>query len=92
MTPLNEAIVELQLVADQSYARGMALLLQHEEGALRPHAMDDHQTQVVGELLDAIDRIKPGLGTTLMQAMYPLVAPELLALHGPRAKPEHCNG
>ncbi len=32
---------------------------------------EDLRTQAIGELLDAIDRIDPGLGTRLLLAMYP---------------------
>lgn len=31
----------------------------------------DHRTESIAHLLDAIDRIEPGLGTRLMFALYP---------------------
>jgi hypothetical protein len=36
-----------------------------------PAEMEDHRTWVMGELLDTLDRIQPGIGDTLMAAMYP---------------------
>jgi hypothetical protein len=48
------------------------LLLRMSEGeALTHDCLTDHRTEVVGELLDTIDRIDPGLGETLMRAMFP---------------------
>lgn len=73
MTPLSHAITELRLAVDRAYGRGTALLLRNEEGpAVTQSQLQDHRTEITGDLCDALDRIQPGLGSTLLAAMYPL--------------------
>ena len=64
MSPFTDPVLELRLVAERAEFPVF--------DAATPHArLEDHRTDVLGELLDAIDRIDPGLGTRLLHAMYP---------------------
>lgn len=78
MMPLNLATQELRLAVDRAHSRGTALLLvAAENGQRQPHlALEDHRTQVVGDLCETLDLIDPGLGKKLLHALYPFTAEE----------------
>lgn len=77
MSPLTFATTELRLVLHHAGTRSLQMLISHAEGRPASHsALEDHRTQTVGELLDAIDRIDPGLGAALMKVMYPYTGTE----------------
>lgn len=64
--PLTPTVVELRLVAQQAAASLAAL-----GPAPTASDLEDHRTAVMGELLDALDRVDCGLGTRLMLVLYP---------------------
>lgn len=49
---------------------------------------EDHRTDIIGELLGALDRIDPGLGTRLQQALYPRSAAHLSSQAASRRVPK----
>ena len=63
MSPLPEAVTELRLVVDRA-ANGIATLR-------RGQSVEDFRTETIADLLDAMDRIDPYLGTKLMLVIYP---------------------
>lgn len=66
MLPLTEAVIEVRIVAHNA-ERALANL-----GTSPKHGdLEDHRTAALCELLDAFDRLDPGLGTRLMLALYP---------------------
>ena len=67
MQPYTDPVLELRLVVMEAEARAASLL---PANATHPQ-MEDHRTELIGELLEALDRIDRGLGTRLMLAMYP---------------------
>lgn len=77
MTPVNAALAELLLAVRQAEQRGVAVLLRAaaDAGPGQPlfafGILEDHRVEVAGDLADAMDRIQPGLGGRLMQAMFP---------------------
>jgi hypothetical protein len=71
--PLNAAVAELRLCAD----RAACMAQQRRPLFAAGLGIEDHRTQVIGELLDALDRVDPGLGDTLLHAMYPHAAAAL---------------
>lgn len=69
MSPFTDPVLELRLVAHKAETAASAASM-----AQASHAdMEDHRAAVLGDLLDAIDRIDPGLGSRLLRAMYPRV-------------------
>ncbi len=73
MSPVNTTIAELRLVVDQATARCVAMQAQIGAGIKpTPDAFSDHRTEIVGELIDCLDRVDPGLGGKLLHALYPL--------------------
>lgn len=68
MTPLNVAITELRVTCVVAEAAARQVPRQAIE-------LDHHRTSIVGALLDALDRIDPGLGERYLRAMYPHVQP-----------------
>lgn len=67
MSPFTDAVTELRLVAHKAEAAVAAVL----QGRATHMDLEDHRTAVLGELLDAVDHIEPGLGDRLLKAMYP---------------------
>lgn len=78
MTPLNQARTELRLAVLQAEGRahGWAELPTAQECGYDVYAAraEDHRVAVLGDVADALDRIDPGLGSRLMQALYPELA------------------
>lgn len=66
MQPYTDPVLELRLVVQKAEAKAAALPEQPSHGQF-----EDHRTEVIGELLEALDRIDRSLGTRLMLAMYP---------------------
>lgn len=70
MSPFTDPVLELRLVAQKAEEAASAASI-----AQASHAdMEDHRAAVLGDLLDAIDRIDAGLGARLLRAMYPRAA------------------
>jgi hypothetical protein len=69
MTPFTDPVLELRLVAHKAEAAMAAVLA----GSATHLDLEDHRTAVLGELLDAVDRIDPGLGNRLLHALYPVL-------------------
>lgn len=67
MTPHNQLVAELLLVAEAAEAKAQGI--RATPGKLPFGAAEDHSAEVMGDLLDAIDRVQPGLGTRLHLAM-----------------------
>lgn len=68
MTPLSAAHTELALCITHIEKRHEALRAK----GLREHlAWEDHRTEAIGDLWEAMDRIDAGLGTRLFLALYP---------------------
>ena len=69
MAPLSAAVTELRLVVGRAEARAVG----HPGFRIneRPVCAEDLRTETVADLLDAMDRIEPGLGTRLQLVMYP---------------------
>lgn len=69
MMPFDAAVMELRLATQKAETAASAASI-----AQASHAdMEDHRAAVLGDLLDAIDRIDHGLGSRLLRAMYPRV-------------------
>lgn len=77
MTPLTLPQLELRLAVQKAETRAAGL----RAGASHPD-LEDHRTEAVADLLDAIDRIDCGLGTRMLLAMYP----KACAMHGERRR------
>lgn len=71
MTPMNQAVTELLLAVESAEARAEAYLDENDHATDHNGRLTDHRTEVAGDLCDALDRIVPGMGQRLMQAMYP---------------------
>ena len=69
MTPLTEAVTELRLVVDRAEARAVGF--PGFRINQRPLCFEDLRTETVADLMDAMDRIEPGLGTRLQLVLYP---------------------
>ena len=76
MTPHNQLVAELLLVAEGAEVK--AQRVRSAPGAPAFGVVEDHRAEVLGDLLDAIDRVQPGLGTRLHLAMNPLTTEEEL--------------
>ena len=62
MTTMSHAVMEMRQVV----ARAEARLKTRKEVCA-----EDHRTETVGDLMEALDRVDPGLGQRLLVAMYP---------------------
>lgn len=72
MNPRNHAQEELATCALRCLQRGTGLLAARMAGMpISAGDLEDHRTEVIGELLDALNRAQPGLGDTFQAAMYP---------------------
>lgn len=72
MNPHSHLATEVLLVLDK--AEALAATLQQRKAAgevINPLSLEDHRTEVLGELFDAIERVHPGVATRLQAAMYP---------------------
>lgn len=69
MTPLSEAATELRLVVDRAEARAVGFPGFRINA--KPLCAQDFRIEIVADLLDAMDRIEPGLGTRLLLVLYP---------------------
>lgn len=77
MTPHTQLVAELLLVADKADMKAAHLRATRDAGGNVPYGVtEDHRTEMLGDLLDAIDRGHPGLGTRLQTAMHPLTTDE----------------
>jgi hypothetical protein len=72
----TQLCTELHLFADQAEAKACAIRASAAAGPLPYGTEEDHRVEMLGELLDAIDRVHPGLGTKLFLAMSPLSTAE----------------
>ena len=77
MTPLSLAHTELRLFVQQAEAahRALALADQMRAAAQWPASLDgweDLRIVSIASLWDTLDRIEPGLGLRLMQALFPV--------------------
>lgn len=80
MSPFTDPALELRLVAQKAERAAQAVSL----GQASHLDLEDHRTAVLGDLLDAVDRIEPGLGSRLLHAMYPGIR---TVEHGERRAP-----
>lgn len=64
MIPLSEAVLELRLVVAQAEDLAPGLCASHGH-------LEDFRTETYAHLMDALDRVDPGLGTRLLLALYP---------------------
>lgn len=72
MNPRTHATEELAACALRCLQRSTGLLAGHMAGVpISASDLKDHRTEVIGELLDALNRAQPGLGDTFLAAMYP---------------------
>lgn len=73
MIARSPAHASLQLMVQKAERRAAVVLHQLETSRPSTHQahLQDHRTAVAGDLADEMDLIEPGLGTRLMQAMYP---------------------
>jgi hypothetical protein len=79
MTPITPAIAELLLAMHTAKRRAcdFALHCAQRYGSdpcsdFWPEGeLSDHRVAVAGDLAEALDKIHPGMGTDLMQALYP---------------------
>lgn len=77
MTPYNALVTELLLAADKADGRAAQLREKHDAGLEIPFGtLEDNRAELIGDLLEAIDRVQPGLGTRLLNAMHPLTSDE----------------
>jgi hypothetical protein len=75
MNPHTDPQIELVLAVESAEHRALALMQgagKHHK-ALTADQLHDHRCAAAGDVCDAIDRIKPGLGMRLMQAIFPEV-------------------
>lgn len=72
MNPHTSLVAELYLMVVKAEAKAEVLRARHTAGeAFEQGVLDDHRTEVLGELLDAIERSEPELGRRIQAAMYP---------------------
>lgn len=72
MNPRTHAQEELATCALRCLQRSTGLLAGHMAGvSISAGDLEDHRTEVIGELLEALNRVQPGLGDTFQAAMYP---------------------
>jgi len=69
MAPLSATQTELSICVAHIVKRSDALSAR----ALQPgHSeWEDHRTEAMADLTEAVDRIEPGLGSRLFMALYP---------------------
>ncbi|MDP2008215.1 MAG: hypothetical protein Q8K45_21295 [Rubrivivax sp.] len=72
MTPHAALIAELYLVATNAEAAAVVFRAAHGAAPVPFGRLEDHRTQVLGDLLDAIESVEPGLGKRLHDAMDPI--------------------
>lgn len=96
MTPIHPLLAEVYLAVQQAELRAEAWRCdhgKHETGTLDMDALDDHQVAVAGDLADALDNMRSGLGLRFMRALYPHLdfkdIPEVQALHTFLSLPDH---
>lgn len=76
MTSLNDAVLELRLAVAQIAQRELPPGAKYAE-------REDLRTEALVTLLDALDRIDPGLGELAMAVLYPgVAAPDALVSGG----------
>ena len=76
MTPHNQLVAYLLLVAEAAEAKAQGI--RAIPGKPPFGTAEDHSAEVMGNLLDAIDRVQPGLGTRLHLAMNLLSSGEVV--------------
>lgn len=72
MTPHSLLTAELHLVLANAQASAEHMRQVNELDPVPPGVLEDHRTEVLGEIFSAIDRVSPGLGEALQVATYPL--------------------
>lgn len=77
MNPHTQLVAELLLVADKAETKAQDIRYVRDLGGNVPYGTcEDHRTEIWGDVLEAIDRSHPGLGTRLQNAMHPLTLDE----------------
>ena len=72
MNPHTQLASEVLLTLHK--AEGMAAVLKQRQAAgesISDLSLEDHRTEILGELFDGIERCNPGVATRLQVAMYP---------------------
>jgi hypothetical protein len=69
-----DARAELALCAQRSVCAAMRLQTKvMERGVALTHRdLEDHRSQILGDLLTTLDTVSPGMGEAFMAAMHPL--------------------
>lgn len=77
MNPDPTLVAELRLVLINAEADALILRAARDAGRQVPDGtLEDHRTNVLGEVLTAIESAVPGMGNRLQAAMYPFTANE----------------
>jgi hypothetical protein len=64
--PLQSAVTDLRIAVEK--IERLVAALPHDASH---QDLEDHRTECVAEILDALDQVSPGLGTRAQAAMYP---------------------
>jgi hypothetical protein len=72
--PLQSAVTDLRIAVEK--IERLLAALPHDASH---NDLEDHRTECVAELLDAMDKVSPGLGTRAQAAMYPGVRHQRLS-------------
>lgn len=69
-----DARAELALCAQRSVCAAMRLQgeVMQRGRVLTHHDLEDHRSQILGDLLATLDKVSPGMGEAFMAAMHPL--------------------
>lgn len=76
MNPNSQLATELLLVVEAAEHKAAQLRVRADAHHVPVGVLSDHRVEVLGELLDALNRVHPGLGERLQAAMYPLTPNE----------------
>ncbi len=76
MNPNTHLVSEVLLMLQTAEHKAARLQVRAEANHVPVGDLEDHRTEVIGELLDALNRCHPGLGERLQAAMYPLTPNE----------------